>query len=471
MIKKILYILVTVGLHSSVLAQHFPVYNQHFINSNLYNPADFGRNDYTQVFGFFRQQWSDIQNAPQTQFLTIDGPVNDRAGAGIILINDSENIVSRTTFMGTFSYSVPLAEGHDISFGISFGVLQNRIDFDKVNSRQKQFDNAILDGRENKTAAEGSAGISYKFKKLRAGFGAHDLLASRFDYENNDGTESVSFDLVRQYIVSASYLFDVYPKITVQPKLLVRATQGLPSQVEGNVLFTYDKDLWLGVTYRQANNWAASLGTFVYDKITIGYSYEMNMGNFGDYSGGSHEFIIGYRFGKKLQSQKPMVVELPIIDQKDYTKDFKVQEEKMDQLAQQVDRLESQLRQGAAMSEYEQQEIENLQKIIAEQRFNTLRLIERTSIDTEIEDFVHSNALYYVVVGSFQDLKHAKNYQKLLIRNHDLQTKVVQNKEQTHYLIYTLSSKKKEVLIQGLQDVIALESFLIEGQPWIYKYD
>ncbi len=471
MMRKILLSILLGMNFLGATGQQFPLYNQHFVNGNLHNPANFGQNDYTQIFGMFRQQWTGIQNAPQTQFLTVDGPINDRVGVGMILINDSENILSRTTFMGTFSYSVPLSEDHGIAFGISLGVLQNRIDFDKVNSQQQVFDNSLFSGRENNSSAEASAGIRYKFKGLRAGFGAHDLFASRFDYENNDGTESLAFELVRQYIASASYRFDVLPKISIEPKVLIRATQGLPSQLEANAIFTYDNNIWAGATYRETENWAFSLGTFVYDKITIGYSYEMNTGSFGDNSGESHEFVVGYRFGKKEKVQEPVVVQPPVSTQPDYSDYAKLQQEKIDQLTQQVDRLENEMKKDEAIIQYEQQKIEELQKIIAAQRMETLQLIQRTSVDPEKEDFENSSSAYYVVVGSFDELTNAKNYQKLLIRTHELQTSIIQNNDDTHYLVYTLSSNNKETLLDAVEFVKKLNSSIIQGTPWIYKHD
>lgn len=453
--------------------QQYPIINQHFLNSNLYNPASAGQSGFTQITGIFRQQWVDVQNGPQTNVLTVDGPVTDRMGLGLLFVHDSENIVSNTRLMGMYSYKLPISADHFISFGLSLGLIQNRIEFDKVVTSSPLFDAGLLDNRENEVTGEGSFGLLYSFKNIELSLGAHELFTSRFDYQNDDGTQTIAYNLLRQFIGSLAYSYDISgTQVNVRPKVLVRSAQGLPAQVEGNVLFTYNKNIWAGVSYREDDSWAVSLGTFVFDKINIGYSYEMSTGDLGDNLGSSHEFLIGYRFAKRKKEQPatPQVVPTtsPAVD--DYEQRVKLQEEKIDQLTQQVDLLKQELKRDEALIDYEQKEIEELQRIIADQRLETIRLIESNSINPEEHEF-DTNSQYYVVVGSFDVLDHAKDYQRLLIRAHALQSLIVQNNDKTHYLVYTLSSTNKQELIDELEKVRAIESKVIQGIPWVYQHD
>ena len=466
---KYLLSLLLVAYSLVVSAQQYPIINQHFLNNNLYNPAVVGQNDYAQTSGIFRQQWTDIQNAPQTNLLTLDGPVTDRMGLGLLFIHDSENIISNTSLMGMYSYGLPIAENHKVSFGLAIGFVQNRIDFDKV---QAAFDNSLLTNREDQIAAEASLGIRYQFKGLDLNAGAHELFASQYNYQNDDGTQNITYNLLRQYIASVGYGIQVYRDLLeIKPKVLVRTAQGLPTQLEGNLLFTYDKKLWLGVTYREDDNWAASLGTFVFDKISIGYSYEMNTGTFGDNSGASHEFLIGYRFGKRQpKPQEPVIVNQPVPSLNLYENRIMAQEEKIDQLSQQIDLLREELKKDEAQIAYEQEEIEELQKRLSEQNMTTQKMILKNSVDVESHDFEESTSTYYVVVGSFDVLDHAKKYQRLLIRSHGLQTLVVENNDKTHYLVYTLSSKDPAQLKDELAHLKEMKSSIIQGEPWVYKH-
>ncbi|MEM9341330.1 MAG: PorP/SprF family type IX secretion system membrane protein, partial [Bacteroidota bacterium] len=409
--KKQVVIYLCILFSSVSYGQQYPIINQHFLNNNLYNPASAGQRGYTQITGIFRQQWIDTQNGPQTNILTVDGAVTDRMGLGLLFVHDSENIVSNTRLMGMYSYKIPISPDHFIAFGLSLGFTQNRIEFDKIVASSPFFDNGLLDSRENDISGEGSFGLLYGFKKFELSLGAHELFGSRFNFENDDGTQTVTYNLLRQFIGSVAYSYDVpgFP-INVRPKILIRSAQGLPSLVEGNLLFTYDKNLWAGVSYRQDDNWAISLGTLVFDKFTIGYSYEMNTGELGNNFGSSHEFLIGYRFNKRAKKNvnlPPITPDpTPVVD---YEPRIKVQEEKIDQLTQQVDLLKKELAKDEARIDYEQQEIRELQRIIADQRLETIKLIESNSVDLDDdEQEFDDSAQYYVVVGSFEVLDHAK---------------------------------------------------------------
>ncbi|MEM6522153.1 MAG: PorP/SprF family type IX secretion system membrane protein [Bacteroidota bacterium] len=471
--RQIIYLFIL--FNSVSYSQQYPIINQHFLNSNLYNPAGAGQSGYTQISGIFRQQWVDVQNGPQTNILTIDGPVTDRMGLGLLFVHDSENIVSNTRLMGMYSYKLPIASDHFISFGLSLGLIQNRIEFDKIVASSPFFDSGLLDNRENDITGEGSFGLLYSFKKFELSLGAQELFASRFNFQNDDGTQNIAYNLLRQFIGSLAYSYDVTGiPVNIRPKVLVRSAQGLPAVVEGNLLFTYDKNIWAGITYRQEDNWAVSLGTFVFDKFTIGYSYEMNTGDLGSNFGDSHEFLIGYRFGKRAKKNSDNIQAVPspspVIE--DYEPRIKLQEEKIDQLTQQVDLLKEELARDEARIDFEQQEIRELQRIIADQRLETIKLIESNSVDLDDEEQeFDANAQYYVVVGSFEVLDHAKNYQRLLVRSHALQSLITQNNAKTHYLVYTLSSANKQDLLNELNKVRSIESDVIQGTPWVYKYE
>ena len=74
-----------------------------------------------------------MQGAPQTQALTVDGPLTDTAfGLGLTINNDVTNIIGRLSAMASTSYNVKLTSNQDLSFGLSLGVLRNEIKFDRI---------------------------------------------------------------------------------------------------------------------------------------------------------------------------------------------------------------------------------------------------------------------------------------------------------------------------------------------------
>ena len=68
--------------------------------------------------------------------------------------------------------------------------------------------------------------------------------------------------------------------------------------VQADVSFRafYQRNYWLGLTYR-SNNTLVTMAGFMVEGFYLGYAYDVSLGAFRNYSGGSHEIIIGYRLG------------------------------------------------------------------------------------------------------------------------------------------------------------------------------
>jgi len=87
------------------------------------------------------------------------------------------------------------------------------------------------------------------------------------------------------------------------------------------------------------------------------------------------------------------------------------------------------------------------------------------------DEIVVSNKInaYYIIVGAVRDIKDAKNFQNILIREYQLKTKVIKNSKDTWYLIYSDLSKDKYFIKKELQKIIELDSkSIFIGKPWIY---
>src|ERR1700754_4008947 len=74
--KRLLYLLfVLVSGLQLVSAQQKPQYTQYVFNNYLLNPAVTGIENYTDVKAGYRSQWTGLQGAPVTSYLTLSAPL------------------------------------------------------------------------------------------------------------------------------------------------------------------------------------------------------------------------------------------------------------------------------------------------------------------------------------------------------------------------------------------------------------
>src|SRR5476651_1008869 len=74
--KRILYLFIFFALYiQSGVAQQRPQYTQYVFNNYLLNPAVGGIENYTDVKAGYRSQWTGLQGAPVTSYITINAPL------------------------------------------------------------------------------------------------------------------------------------------------------------------------------------------------------------------------------------------------------------------------------------------------------------------------------------------------------------------------------------------------------------
>ena len=87
------------------------------------------------------------------------------------------------------------------------------------------------------------------------------------------------------------------------PRGIQRPQHG--SKVKNSFLIslTYQNKLWLGTNYRTSGDIGVLLGYSIGNRYLIGYSYDMISSNLGDYTSGSHEFVLGIKFAPVSEEQ------------------------------------------------------------------------------------------------------------------------------------------------------------------------
>jgi type IX secretion system PorP/SprF family membrane protein len=278
-----------------VNAQQLPLYSQYMMNGFLLNPAMAGSVDYTPIRLTARTQWTGIEDAPKTFALSGHTLFNNKkVGVGGYIYSDMFGPIMRTGIQGSFAYHLSLdGMNSKLAFGLSMQGYQFRLDESKL-SLIETSDPAITYGVESRFLPDATFGAHLYNTQYFVGISATQL----FQFKVNLGEDNTDQNkMVRHYYATAGYKFNAGENMEIEPSFMLKATEVSPLQVDINLKAIYQKNYWLGVSYRTQDAIIAMLGIKV-DKYYIGYAFDYTMSNIMDYSNGSHEILIGFNLGE-----------------------------------------------------------------------------------------------------------------------------------------------------------------------------
>src|ERR1700744_5723346 len=145
-------------------AQLDPFQSMFYQNRYLLNPALAGMDKGLNINLNYQQQWTAFPGTPKTDLLSGDYAVSDKVGLGLNVTDDQSGIIRTTKILGSYAYHLRLNEGNDehLSFGLSLGVNNSRIDLDKVSGDLS--DDQIAIYNQLKPYVDGDVGIAYTNK-------------------------------------------------------------------------------------------------------------------------------------------------------------------------------------------------------------------------------------------------------------------------------------------------------------------
>ena len=90
----------------------------------------------------------------------------------------------------------------------------------------------------------------------------------------------------------------------MEPSALIKYVSPSQLQMDISTRVFYDEMIWMGITYRTKDAFVLLAGYDYKDMLRFGYSYDITTSNLKNYSAGSHEIVIGYRFNKKEKEEE-----------------------------------------------------------------------------------------------------------------------------------------------------------------------
>jgi type IX secretion system PorP/SprF family membrane protein len=303
---KLIIFLTFIALPIITFAQNDIQTSQHMFNRTIYNPAVTGASKYTNTYVNWRDQWQGFTEAPQTIYFTASAYYKEmKSGLGLVAIKDKIGFERNMVFKVSYAYHVYLSSSAYLSLGLSVGVLNRNIDWEKKQTFEP--DPNLPNEMENKWSANFDFGIEYNMEKFTAGLSVTHLgkTANKANYRNMGH----HFYVYIKYKLELGVDFDLTPSLFAQ-------NNKKSTHMEGNLMLYYRNKAWIGASYRMdeklnSESVVGMIGIDLISFLRIGYSFDYNTGQIGKYANNTHEIMLGIRLSRaeKYHSKSPRFFE------------------------------------------------------------------------------------------------------------------------------------------------------------------
>ncbi len=320
--KKVIYLLIVhLFCCSKAFTQQKPQYTQYILNNYVINPAISGIENYIDVKVAYRNQWSGLENAPKTSYLTVHAPLgknDDRItpttlgadrdntmgrnyaesytaadphhGIGLSFLDDKTGAIEQTSLNLTYAYHLGLSAKVNMAVGIGVGANKT-----SLNATDLQFENAgdpaISGGLISKTNPDVNAGIWIYSSSYFLGASVQQILQKTVSFSDN--TSPVKSKTIPHTFITAGFRFWANDDITIVPSIMIKSVQPTPLGIDLNTKIAFRDKVWIGASYRKNDSFSGMLGFSFGSLVNISYSYDVTTSALGGVSNGTHEIVWG----------------------------------------------------------------------------------------------------------------------------------------------------------------------------------
>ena len=302
--KKLVFTLALVVGSWTVQAQQLPLVSNYLNTAHLFNPAFSGLDGKTEITVLNRRQWTDIQGAPETQFMAFNGNREDlKFGYSGYAFNDVTDIVSRSGFYGSYAWHVKFTDQNSLSLGLGAGYVNNTINVGGI--RVQDDLDPVLFSALNRGKFDLNFGFNLKFGDFSFGAAVPNILAPKVDFSDNYVISPFQYQYMRHYVVNTQYDVNLQKGLmTLSPFVTVRANEVTIPQVDAGLMFNHKEYFFIGAAYRSSYAVTANTGVHLTENITMGYAYDFSLNTYGFALGNSHEFMLRYSFGESKKDKR-----------------------------------------------------------------------------------------------------------------------------------------------------------------------
>ena len=237
-----------------------------------------------------------MEDAPKTIVLSGHLPLTEgKVGLGGYLFNDRTGPLNRTGLSLAYAYHLELTKKLNLSLGVFGGFIQYRIDGNHIHLADEE-ERSLFDGIGSAFVPDASLGIRLSGEKWYAGIALNQLLHNKIRSKSIGNITDSYGTLEYHTSITGAYLFPLGNEFEITPSVLIKILTEKLIQADVNAKLSYLKQYWLGVSYRSADILSLLVGYDFNKKLYAAYAYDLTTKGLQNYSTGSHEFVLGYRF-------------------------------------------------------------------------------------------------------------------------------------------------------------------------------
>lgn len=241
-----------------------------------------------------RSQWISVPGHPRSSAVTVDSPLRGyNLALGATFITDRIGPARSTTFAADFAYRLYLTKKTRLALGIKGSITSQSLRFSELQNIDLADQNFSQDIQFKAQPNLGFGAYLWN-ERYFIGLSSPRLIRQKNEYQN------IGFGTTEQHFYAhGGAVIDLNKKLKLRPTGLIRYTEGAPLSMDISTNLLINDLLWIGASYRLSQAWGTNIMLTVNEKFKVGYAYERSHASLQTYTGGSHEFVIGYLFKYK----------------------------------------------------------------------------------------------------------------------------------------------------------------------------
>lgn len=274
-----------------IRAQQDIMISQYLFNGLLLNPAYAGSHSYINSTLLQRSQWTQMDGAPVTSVMAIDGPMAaEDLGLGLLITMDEIGVTSQLDVAVNFAYRLDMPVGH-LAFGLRAGAASYRAAIQDVEIWDPT--DPVYNGNEiREMIPKFGFGVYYSNEIFYLG-GSVPVL-----YALDDVLQNGNEDYFKRHImITSGMVFFPSENVSLKPSCLVKYVATAPVEVDLNLHALFYDRFWLGMGYRSGASMVAMLEYQITPALRTGYAHDFTTNGLRTLTGGSHEIMIGFDLG------------------------------------------------------------------------------------------------------------------------------------------------------------------------------
>jgi type IX secretion system PorP/SprF family membrane protein len=312
MLRKSLFILTVIILSNSVAKSQDAEFSQFYANPLYLNPAMAGSEICRRAVINYRNQWPGLNNNFVTYNASYDQYVeklHGGIGAMVMVDNIGSGILTSTQVSFMYAYGLRVSKDVYINMALQGTLFQkylnwNLLQFEDQIDLQYGF---VLNSQETPPDytsiifPDFDAGIVIGWKGfMYGGLALHHLMEPNTAfYVNNE--DKMAMKITAHYGVNLNLdetgIIDPEPDFYISPNIIYQQQNNF-HQINGG-MYLVKLPLVIGAWYRHNFENADAfivLAGISYDKLKVGYSYDITLARLKSSTGGAHEVSLAWRF-------------------------------------------------------------------------------------------------------------------------------------------------------------------------------